>query len=392
VTTAPIVLVPGFWLGAWAWNDVAAALRADGLDVTAVTLPGLESPGADRSAITLSDHIEAICQAAAATGVPVVLAVHSGAGVSGYAASDRIPGQIAALVYVDSGPATGPLEPDFEAAELPLPSWQELEAGGSSLAGLSDEQLAAFREGAVAEPGAALRESPRLGDERRLDVPTTVVCSSMSSDQIRAAVEAGHPWVGELAKLRSVSYVDLPTGHWPMWSRPRELAAILGDVARRSAGLRGVHALREKSDLLQQPELVLERQDLDDLAVPEVPDRRVTDLDGLAGRRHAAIRPSVGASPDQGDGELVSGNEHVLDGRGQIGKAGEPLADPANRTGHADMDTVGLQVLAEDVAGHREVSPPSLGEPSPGCRHVLLAGFHLSRVARGPGPALAPFD
>ena len=234
MTTAPIVLVPGFWLGAWAWDDVVAALRADGHDVTAITLPGLESPDADRSAITLSDHIEAICQEVTSKGVPVVLAVHSGAGVPGYAASDRIPDQLAAVVYVDSGPATGPLTPGFDATELPLPSWQELEAGGSSLEGLSDGQLAAFRERAVPEPGAALRETSRLADERRLDVPSTVVCASMSSDQIQAAVEAGHPWVGELAGLRDVSYVDLPTGHWPMWSRARELAVILHDVAARS--------------------------------------------------------------------------------------------------------------------------------------------------------------
>ena len=240
MTTAPRVLVPGFWLGAWAWDDVAAALRADGHDVTAITLPGLESPAADRSAITLSDHLEAICQAVTGKGVPVVLAVHSGAGVPGYAASDRIPGQIAAMVYVDSGPATGPLDPGFEATELPLPTWQQLEAGGSSLAGLSDEQLAAFRERAVPEPGAALRETSRLADERRLGVPSTVVCTSVSSDQIKAAVEEGHPWAGELAELRSVSYVDLPTGHWPMWSRSRELAAILGDVARQAAVLRGL--------------------------------------------------------------------------------------------------------------------------------------------------------
>jgi Alpha/beta hydrolase family len=229
------VLVPGFWVGAWPWDDVVASLRADGHDVTAITLPGLKSADADRSAITLADHIEAICQAVAAKGAPAVVAVHSGAGVPGYAASDRIPDQLAAMVYVDSGPAASALDPAFDATELPLPSWPELEAGGSSLGGLSDEQLAAFRERAVPEPGAALRETPRLADERRLDVPSTVVCSSMSSDQIKAAVETGHPWVGELAGLRSVSYVDLPTGDWPMWSRAAELAVILGDVARRSA-------------------------------------------------------------------------------------------------------------------------------------------------------------
>src|SRR5688500_4610440 len=107
MNTTPIVLVPGFWLGAWAWDEVAAALRADGHEVTAMTLPGLGSADADRSAITLSDHVEAICDAVRAAGRPVVLAVHSGAGAPGYAASDRVPELIAAMVYVDTGPAKG---------------------------------------------------------------------------------------------------------------------------------------------------------------------------------------------------------------------------------------------------------------------------------------------
>src|SRR4051812_19854603 len=102
MATPPIVLVPGFWLGAWAWDEVAGALRADGHDVTAISLPGLESPDADRSSITLSDHIDAICAAVEAAGTPVVLAVHSASGFSGYAASDRITERIAAMVYVDS--------------------------------------------------------------------------------------------------------------------------------------------------------------------------------------------------------------------------------------------------------------------------------------------------
>ena len=70
MASAPIVLVPGFWLGAWAWDDVASALRADGHDVTALTLPGLESADADRSTITLADHVDAICEAVTAAGLP----------------------------------------------------------------------------------------------------------------------------------------------------------------------------------------------------------------------------------------------------------------------------------------------------------------------------------
>lgn len=234
MATAPIILVPGFWLGAWAWDEVAAALRAAGHDVTAVTLPGLESADADRSSITLADHTEAICAAVTAARAPVVLAVHSGAGVPGYAASDRVPEQIAAVVYVDSGPGTGALDPDLSAPELPLPSWEELD---ESLEGLSAEQLETFRSRAVPQPGGAVREGPELANDARLDVPSTVVCTSMTAEQIKGAVAAGYAWVAGLAELRDVTYVDLPTSHWPMWSRPQELAVVISDVARaRSAG------------------------------------------------------------------------------------------------------------------------------------------------------------
>jgi pimeloyl-ACP methyl ester carboxylesterase len=232
MAAAPIILVPGFWLGAWAWDDVVAALRADGHDVTALTLPGLESDSADRSTVTLSDHVDAICAAVTDAGAPVVLAVHSGAGVPGYWASDRVPERIAAMVYVDSGPATGALNPGFDAVEMPLPSWQELQEDGSSIDGLSHEQLEMFRQRAVPEPGGAIRDAPDLTNDRRLDVPSVVICSSMTSGEIKAAIEAGYPWIAGLAELRDVTYIDLPTGHWPMWSRPAELATLIGDAAR----------------------------------------------------------------------------------------------------------------------------------------------------------------
>src|SRR6185369_17484280 len=96
---APIVLVPGFWLSAWAWDEVIPPLREEGIEATAITLPGLESKDADRSSVTLSDHVDAICEAVRGAGRPAVLAVHSGTGFSGYAATDRIPELIARMVY-----------------------------------------------------------------------------------------------------------------------------------------------------------------------------------------------------------------------------------------------------------------------------------------------------
>ena len=231
MSSAPIVLVPGFWLGAWAWDEVADTLRADGHDVTALTLPGLESVEADRSSITFADHVDAICEAVTAAGRPAVLAVHSGAGAPGYAVTDRIPDLIAAMVYVDTGPAKGALDPDFDAVELPLPSREELEKE-ENLDGLDEEHLEAFRRRAVPEPGAALREAAELTNDARLDVPSTVISTGNTSEEYKAGVEKGWTFLAGLAELRDVTWIDLPTSHWPMWSRPRELAAILGDVAR----------------------------------------------------------------------------------------------------------------------------------------------------------------
>jgi pimeloyl-ACP methyl ester carboxylesterase len=235
--TFRFVLVPGFWLGAWAWDTVADELRGAGHDVTAVTLPGLGSASEDRSAVHMEDHIAAIADVLAAGPEPAVLALHSGAGVSGYAATDRVPESVAAVVYVDTGPGTGaPMWASFEGVDYPLPSWPDLVEDGNSLEGLDEQELATFRERAVPEPGNVLREGFELTDPARLRVPSTVLCNSMTVEQTKKWVANGVAFVAELANLTGpVEWVDLPTGHWPMWSRPTDLAAELVRAGERSA-------------------------------------------------------------------------------------------------------------------------------------------------------------
>ena len=228
---APIILVPGFWLGAWAWDEVAADLRGDGHDVRPITRPGLESADADRSGITFADHVEAICEAIRAADSPVVLAVHSASGFSGYAASDRMPERIAAMVYVDSAPGKPPLDPDFDGVEKPM-VWEEIEAE-ENLDGLSEEQKATFRERAVPVPGGVVRDGFELTDDARRDIPSTIICTGFPAEEIqKAAKEHDWAWLAGVRELRNATWIDLPTSHWPMWSRPHELAAIIADVAR----------------------------------------------------------------------------------------------------------------------------------------------------------------
>jgi pimeloyl-ACP methyl ester carboxylesterase len=234
MTAAPIILVPGFWLGAWAWDEVVADLRADGLDVSAITLPGLESLDADRSSIALSDHVDAIVEAVKAAEVPVVLAVHSASGFSGYAASDRVPDRIAAMVYVDTAPGKGALDPDLE-GDKPM-VWKDIEAE-ENLDGLTEEQKETFRQRAVPVPGGVLRETIELTNDARKDIPSTLICTGFTSEQYKSYAKEHPEWafLAGIPELRNATWIDLPTSHWPMWSRPKELAAIIGDVAKAQA-------------------------------------------------------------------------------------------------------------------------------------------------------------
>lgn len=231
---APIVLVPGFWLGAWAWDEVAETLRANGHDVTAITLPGLESVDTDRSSISFEDHVTAIVDALRAQAAPAVLVVHSASGFSGYAASDRIPDRIAAMVYVDTAPGKGALDPDFADAEKPM-LWSEVEKE-ENLEGLSEEQKERFRQRAVPVPGSLLRETVELTNDARRDIPSTLVCTGFTAEQYRTNASEHPEWafLAGIPELRNATWVDLPTSHWPMWSRPRELAEIIGGVATQA--------------------------------------------------------------------------------------------------------------------------------------------------------------
>ena len=235
-TSAPIILVPGFWLGAWAWDEVASTLRADGQDVTALTLPGLDSVDTDRSSITFSDHVVAIVDAVKAAPAPVVLAVHSATGFSGYAASDRVPEKIAAMVYVDTAPGIAPLDPDFTGVEKPM-VWKEIEEE-ENLDGLSEEQKETFRQRAVPVPGGVVREPFELTNDARRDIPSTLICTGFTAEQYQTYAKEHPDWafLAGIPELRNATWVDLPTSHWPMWSRPRELGQIIGDVAKAHPG------------------------------------------------------------------------------------------------------------------------------------------------------------
>ncbi|MBP2216622.1 alpha/beta fold hydrolase [Arthrobacter sp. CAN_C5] len=232
-----IILVPGFWLDASSWDEVTPTLAAAGHHVHPLTLPGLEAKDAPRSGIGLRQHIDAVVTAIDDVDGPVVLVGHSGGGAIIYGALDQRPDRVLRAIYVDSGPLGdgGNINDELpsDGDDIPLPAWEVFEE--DDLIGLDETLRAAFIARAIPQPRGVAIDRQVLHDERRLAVPATVICCEFTSEQLKRWMAAGDPFFAELTRIQDVDYVDLPTGHWPQFTRPADLgAALLAAVDRAS--------------------------------------------------------------------------------------------------------------------------------------------------------------
>lgn len=227
-----LILVPGFWLGAWAWDEVVAPLTEKGFDVRALTLPGLE--GGETSDVGPVEQANAIVEAFDPEAERRVLVVHSGAAVPGTLVLDQHPDLVDHMVFVDTAPVVDgfSMNADLDTPELALDTMWEDEVAEGSMRDLDDEQLATFRRRAVPQPGRTVTEPVQLGNPARLAVPGTIICTSYSAQDFRSYAEQGVPFLAGVLEHTALEYVDLPTGHWPMWSRPAELAEAIAAAAQ----------------------------------------------------------------------------------------------------------------------------------------------------------------
>jgi pimeloyl-ACP methyl ester carboxylesterase len=246
---ATFVLVPGAWLGAWAWEPTARRLRQRGHEAHPVTLTGLgeraELGGPD---VNLDTHIGDVVDLIRDQGLhDVVLLGHSYAGIVVTGAADRIPDRLAKVVYLESGPVpdgvayVDMVDPkakerdERQVAErgdgwrLAMPSWEELEqVNGASLEGLGDAERGWLRDNATDHPFGTCTQPLRLRDGAAEPLAKVLVSCSFPLEQVRELIAARHPWFAALAGPEW-ELVELRTGHWPMASRPDDLADLLAD-------------------------------------------------------------------------------------------------------------------------------------------------------------------
>jgi pimeloyl-ACP methyl ester carboxylesterase len=245
------VLVGGAWLGGWAWQPVTRQLRERGHDVHPVTLTGL----GDRSHLAapetdLDTYLDDVVNLVEFEDLhDVVLVGHSYAGHVVTGVADRVPERIAQLAYLDAGPSPDGAAfidlqppPARELVErlvdqagdgwrIPMPAWEDLEGVmGASLEGLGPDERARMRARAVAQPVRTWTQPLTLRGPARDQLPKILITCSIPLAQVKEMIAAGHPWFAELAGPQW-SLLELPTGHWPMFSVPEPLADRLHELS-----------------------------------------------------------------------------------------------------------------------------------------------------------------
>jgi pimeloyl-ACP methyl ester carboxylesterase len=232
-----ILLVAGLWLDGSAWDDVVPELQALGHRPVPLTLPG---QGDGSTSATLDDQVAAVLAAIdSSPGKPMVVG-HSAACTLAWLAADARPEQVAKLVLIGGFPSTGgkPYADFFELADgaMPFPGWGPF--AGPDSADLDEEARRRIAAAAIPVPEGVAKGVVRLADERRFDVPVVLVCPEFTPAQAQDWIGAGD--VPELAKAKHLEFAGIDSGHWPMVSKPIELARLLaaaaGEHARMMSG------------------------------------------------------------------------------------------------------------------------------------------------------------
>jgi len=175
-----------------------------------------------------------------------VLLGHSYGGLVVTGAADRIPERISELVYLDTVPLPDgailleKFPPDLrkrtedrvresgEGWKFPVPPPEEL-ANMASLKGVDEDHLRLLYSRATTQPFGTYTQPLRLKNPAREGLPKLGILCSFSLDRVKEMVAGGNPSFREMVGP-NWRFAELPTGHYPMFSRPDDLAAVLLDL------------------------------------------------------------------------------------------------------------------------------------------------------------------
>ena len=232
---AKFVLVPGAWLGAWSWTQVAPILWRQGHPAHAVTLTGMgERVHLATRDVGMETAIQDVLNVIKYNEIDeFVLVGHSFAGKVAAAVADRAHGEVQKVIYLDAfrpervrGPQGG-FDPTGEFGPAP-PGTYGIPLSKETIARIGPDVKGAHlqRMMSLATPWPIKLATDPISLSAKYDgVREAYIFCSLSGDPVDEIV-AGK-W-GELHGPHKI----IEAGHWPMITKPEELARALIDLAK----------------------------------------------------------------------------------------------------------------------------------------------------------------
>lgn len=220
-----IILIPGLWLDASSWDDVAPSLTSAGHRVHPLTLPGVGSPSSD---IGIADWVEAVTATVDELDGPVVVVGHSGGGNVAWAAADARPDKVARVVFVDTvPPAPGRGINEFEIVDgvVPFPGWDFFPE--ADVYDLDAETRARTTPLTGSVPARVPTDPVQLTDERRFTVPVTLLMGSYDRQELESELAGWGPYREEYEAITDATVTRIGSGHWPQFSAPQRLGELI---------------------------------------------------------------------------------------------------------------------------------------------------------------------
>lgn len=232
---AKFVLVPGAWLGGWAWKKVIPLLEEKGHSAYPVTLTGMgERVHLASKDVGMETAIQDVLNVVKYNDLDeFVLVGHSFAGKVAAAVADRAHEKVRKLLYMDAfrpdkvRTPQGGFDPTREFGPLPpgslgVPLTEKIV--GNIGSDVKDANLKWMMSKATPWP-IKLAKDPITLSEKLDSVKNAYIFCTKSGDPVDEII------AGKWGKLEG-PYKVIDSGHWPMITKPEELVKDMLALAR----------------------------------------------------------------------------------------------------------------------------------------------------------------